>query len=62
MWPEVEPASSLTVALVAFDGQEQFVYADDINSRYSHKVRLCRQIFYSAEPAMHPIAVAAFAH
>ena len=62
MWPQVEPASSQTVALVAFDGQEQFVYADDINSRYSREVRIYRRIFYSAELAMHPVAVAAFAH
>ena len=38
------------------------VYGDDVKSRYNRDVRICRQIFYSAEPAMHPIAVAAFAH
>ena len=62
MWPGVGPTSAQIVALVAFDGAEQFVNADDVKSRYRRDVRICRQSFYSAGPAVHPIAVAAFAH
>ena len=62
IWPGVEPASSRIVALAAFDDPEQFVNADDAKSRFRRDVRICRRSFYLAGPAVHPIAVAAFAH
>ena len=62
IWPGVEPASSRIVALAAFDDPEQFVNADDAKSRFRRNVRICHRSIYLAGPAVHPIAVAAFAH